>query len=157
MSNSYDESHARALSPEGERRRVEILKLACGEARASRRRRLTRRVSGGGLVVAMVLVAVLCAHREPVPAIVKAPPIPERVIVALPSPARALQAVSIKIVRIETDPTITSRLAIPPQKWNWQKIDDDVLLERLAQAGTPAGLNYADGRTTILYRTLSRR
>ncbi len=58
----------------------------------------------------------------------------------------------IVITRVQTDPTIAARLAVRPQKPNWQKIGDDALLERLTEAGKPAGLAYLDGRPIIMFR-----
>jgi hypothetical protein len=67
-----------------------------------------------------------------------------------PRPPR--QPSEILITYIQTDPQIASHLTLSPQKPTWQTIGDDALLERLSEAGKPAGLAYVDGRAIILFR-----
>jgi hypothetical protein len=83
--------------------------------------------------------------------------------VVLPAPATAPSPVhhaiagptasEIVVTRIQTDPTLLQRLAIPPQKPTWKILSDDELLHELADAGKPAGLDYSnDGPVVVLYR-----
>ena len=53
---------------------------------------------------------------------------------------------------IPTDPTITDRLALPPQPSKVAIIHDDELLAGLAQAHEPAGLAYVNGKAMLLFR-----
>ena len=137
------------LSPEGEARHLEILRLAKGEARGLRHRRAARRIAIACALAAVV--GILLPHRHP-PRIVQLPAPATRHIAPHPSTRPTRQPREIIITRIETDPMIAARLAIPPQQPTWLKIGDDALLQRLADAGKPAGLAYVDGRTIILFR-----
>jgi hypothetical protein len=139
------------LSPEGQRRRGEILRLACGEARLRRQRRAARRAAACGTVVLAIAVGMWMRPWHPeAPQIAKVPLIPH---VTLPSPSRA----EIVIGRIQTDPTLASRWAVPLQEPTWQRLSDDDLLARLQEAGRPAGLAYVDGRAQILFREPAHR
>ena len=144
------------LSEEGQRRRDAIGRLAREAARQRwKRRRVGRAVAVGVLVLIGVWTMrsmqstarprqeVRADHRPPLPVHPVAPaPMPE----APPPPPRIL------VSRIETDPTITSRLSIgyPPPRW--QVIGDDDLLRTLADAGHPAGLIRVNGQEILMTR-----
>ena len=146
------------LSPSGEQRRAEILRLAQAEARHRRHRRQSARAAAAG--AAAVLLTVLLTHRW-------VPPSPVRPIVIQPKPAAPPVAVvitppptqpprpmerKIAIEFIKTEPNIARLMAVPPQKPTWQRLSDDELIKELADAGHPAGLAWVDGREFVLYR-----
>jgi hypothetical protein len=157
MDDFRNNPYGTPLSPEGKRRRREILQVAIHEARAIRSRRFRRRIA---IVGAIALLAVLFIPRPaPRPLVHQSTPAPEPRHVALatrivprvtPRPPR--QPSEILITYIQTDPQIASHLTLSPQKPTWQTIGDDALLERLSEAGKPAGLAYVDGRAIILFR-----
>jgi hypothetical protein len=149
MNDFYDRVD---LSEAGERRKEEILRAAIGAGRVRRWR--VRSVQVGG-ALAIVLVAVLlnihlrdAAHPSNI--VVKSEPVPVEPASIRPVNKTEGQVV---ILQIQTEPTLLQRLAVPPQKPNWRVLSDDELLRALAEAGTPAGLNYeANGQVAVLYR-----
>jgi len=56
------------------------------------------------------------------------------------------------ITFIATEANISSRLAVPPRKASWQKLNDDELIQQLDAAGCPAGLAWIDGREMVMFR-----
>jgi hypothetical protein len=141
------------LSPSGRERREQILTMAIQQARQRRRRRLVIR---GGAVAIVLLAIGLAALRlpRPVPHPIELP-IVKLVPPATPAPNRAPVA-KIVIERIQTDPTIASRLAVPQTPPRWQRLDDDNFLQELAQAGKPAGLVKISGREMLVFHRPSR-
>ncbi len=90
------------------------------------------------------------------------PPVPPADSTAAASIAHAIPptdrpgAESMKIERIETDPTIARRLAVPAAAPKWERIDDDQLCRVLAQAGQPAGLANIGGKVTLIFYDRAR-
>jgi hypothetical protein len=149
MNDFYDQND---LSENGLRRREEILRSA---VRAARHRRLRRQLVHAGLFsgMAITFLFVTAPLWWPAPA--------PKVIVGQPgtplSPAHPVvvhpTAPEIVVTHIQTDPTLLQRLSVPPQKPTWKILSDDELLRELADAGKPAGLEYAnDGQVVVLYR-----
>ena len=141
------------LSPSGQARRDHILELAIRQARRQRRRRQAIRVGILGFVLVGVGVALL--HTLPAPlnqpgtstAKVSPPGI---------SPVDRPRPTKVVIERVQTDPLIVRRLAVPPVVLKCERIDDDQLLQALAEAGKPAGLLRMNGQVTLLFRRPAR-
>jgi len=149
MNDFYEHSD---LSENGLRRREEILRSA---VRAARHRRLRRQLAKVGLFAgtAMVFLFVTAPFwRSPA---IRTVILPEPATVPSPVHHAIMQptAPEIVVTRIQTDPTLLQRLAVPPQKPTWKILSDDELLRELADAGKPAGLDYSnDGPVVVLYR-----
>jgi hypothetical protein len=156
-----------SLSSSGERRREQILRLALDAAATRGWQRRSRRAAGLALLVIVGIgVAIRFRHATPTPELAEDPsptpvqptppqprapvaPTPSVVGVAPAHPARPEIAIS----QIQTDRGIADRLAIPRATTaSWQRLNDDDLLRRLADAGKPAGLAYVDGRPMLLFR-----
>jgi hypothetical protein len=136
------------LSPRGRQRREQILEMVIRQSRQRRRRRLAIRGGAVGIVLVVVSIALLRIPRStPHPSDA---PMVKSVPRAAPAPLPR-QGGKVVIERIQTDPTIVRRLAVPKSPPRWQTLDDDQLLQELAQAGRPAGLVKIDGRTTLVY------
>lgn len=136
------------LSPEGARRREQILRLARRAATGRRRRRLALR---GGLALAGV--AVLAVALWPDPAVRTVGPSPDQ-WVQHPNPAPPTPRV-VDIQTITTDLSLVDRLALRPQQRGWQSIDDDEFLKVLADAGKPSGLIELNGRSFLIRHVVS--
>jgi len=54
------------------------------------------------------------------------------------------------ITYIATDPEIVRKMATPSGPPVWQRLDDDELLNRLAEIGQPRGLAEVDGRQKLV-------
>lgn len=145
------------LSVEAGRRREEILGTLQGEFRSRRRRRTAVRAGVLGLAMA---AAVLGASRVMRPAAPSLPP-----VVRYPGPAGGPSPVpaplpggpvetGFRIATIETDRTVTDRLAAPSGAGLVTYIDDDGLAPLLRRLGEP-GLIKIDGRV-ILSRDSTR-
>jgi hypothetical protein len=134
------------LSVQGQNRRGQILLLAKAEARRRRRRRFTSRGIG---VVALLAVAILVFDRTH-PTIIA--PLAPPSVVQFPQPQPTTPPSSVVIEYVQTDPTITDRLTIPPQPPRWTSIGDAELLQELAAAGQPAGIAWIDGKAILLPR-----
>jgi len=69
-----------------------------------------------------------------------------------PPPAEAPTYESIDLTMVSDDRGIVARLAVPPRSVADEVfIDDDQLFALLAQAGQPAGLLRAHGKTIVLW------
>jgi hypothetical protein len=156
--------HEFALSPQGQMRREEILKAAKEAAHVRRRWRVAGRAAAAMCVGAGLMIGVRRAMVHP-----SAGPAPvARAERAQPPPAVASPGVKaivfvgrrptpgpgeVTIGRVATDRTLTERLAVPREAPTWQRLSDEQLLQRLGDAGRPAGLAYVEGRRAlILYR-----
>jgi hypothetical protein len=135
------------LSPQGQRRREKIGRLAAQAARQRKRRRIAGRAIVSLACFGLVLSGMWIARSERRPS--DRSPIVERPVVPL---AHATPASTITIARIETDGTITDRLAIRNVSPRWRTIGDDELLRTLADAGHPAGLISMNGQEVLLTR-----
>ncbi|WP_428940228.1 hypothetical protein [Fontivita pretiosa] len=140
------------LSSEGLRRREQILAAA---RRVARRRRWRRRALRGGDVIAVVAILVtLYVQLFPKPTARQ--PRPTGPIVhqpdSLPSPT-ATPVNAIVITWIATDPTLVDRLAIDPHRPRiWRSIDDEELIQTLAEAGQHAGIIRMNDQAILLTR-----
>ena len=132
--------HPIPLSPDGRRRREEILALALGQARRRRRRRQFARAT---ILCAAIAVAVPIMFRFHKPT----PPAPRMVQVS-PQPQ---QTGGIVITRFQTEPGIADRLAIPSVPPHWHRMSDDELLRQLQAAGHPAALASIQGHEMLLF------
>lgn len=134
------------LSPHAQQRRGQILDLALAEARRRRRRRVTTQATLAalaGVLVAVLIPPLLRIHRVP----------DQRIAVKNIQPAPSTSAPpSIVVTRIETDPHIVDRLAIPPHPSHVVVITDGELLDDLALAHRPAALAYVEGKATLMFR-----
>jgi hypothetical protein len=141
------------LTPSGQERREQILALAIGETKRRRRRRFAIR---GGAIAIILLVIGLTLLRVP-----RAIPrrsdtqITERIPQNIAPPNRSPLS-RIVIERIETDPTIASRLSVPRTPPRWQRLDDNHLLDELAAAGKPAGIVTIGGQSTLVFHAVAR-
>ena len=141
------------LSPSGRARREQILNMAIQQGRRRRRRRLAIRGAAAAIVLLAIGAAVLhmphfASH-------------PSDTAIVEPSPPHAaathrVPAAKVVIERLQTDPTIVRRLAISKTRPRWQRLDDDHLLQELAQAGKPAGLVKINGQVTLIFHRPSR-
>jgi len=137
------------LSHEGAQRRETILALArdLARQRRHRRRRVVASAISSAIVLAMIVttMSVLRHGRPPKNlANVSRPLVVMPAIAPLPS--------NVTIMRLQTDPSITARLALVPAQRDWRKLDDDELLRVLADAGKPSGLIEFDGRAVLVPR-----
>jgi hypothetical protein len=130
------------LSHEGSIRREQILALAHQTAHRRRNFRLARPVAIALVPIAIVVGMVI---RMPLPT-----PVSQQVVVHA-TPAVILQP-GIAVEYLQTDPTITDRLTLPPVQPRWTSIDDRQLLDELAAAGQPAGIVCMNGKTFLLPR-----
>jgi hypothetical protein len=155
-----DSDNAPRLSAAGERRRDQILALARHEARAMHHRRRRARVGVAAALAAVVVALVLFNEVHPRgrspqlahdPSRRYAPAAAQVRVSPSPRPATPRQPAGVVIARIQTDRTITARLALPPQRRSWRLLDDDELLRQLADAGRPAGIAYLRGQALLLY------
>ncbi|HEX5244829.1 MAG TPA: hypothetical protein VFW23_16345 [Tepidisphaeraceae bacterium] len=138
------------LSMAGEQRKESILAMAKIEASQRRRRKRAAQTLAAAIILALLIPAVFLHthHRQSLPVAVHvhshdAPQI-----------EKTISKSKILVIRIETDPQIIERLAIPSQPPRWKKIGDDELLRDLASAHRPAGLAYVgDNRPVLLFRS----
>jgi hypothetical protein len=131
------------LSSHGEKRRGQILDLALAEARRRRRRRVTTQAALAALLIAVLIPPLLRIHRAP----------DQHIAVKNIQPAPSTSPPPpIMVSRIETDPHIVERLAIPPHPSHVVVITDGELLDELALAHRPAALAYVDGKATLMFR-----
>ena len=142
------------LSQEGTQRRETILALArdLARQRRHRRRRVVASAISSAIVLAMIVttMSVLRHGRPPKNlANVSRPLVVMPAIAPLPS--------NVTIMRLQTDPSITARLALVPAQRDWRKLDDDELLRVLADAGKPSGLIEFDGRGVLVPRRTTNR
>jgi len=131
------------LSEAGQLRRQDILRLAQGEARRLRRRRLIGR--GSPLLVAIAAAAIIL-RPHPLPGPAPAP------VAGIAVPAPQPIPVSAGVQFIPTDSTIADRLSTQPAPPRWTDISDRELLDELNAAGKPAGIVSINGRTFLLPR-----
>jgi hypothetical protein len=133
------------LSEEGRLRQQLILQAALGASRGRKRRRIVIRSIWQGVSV-IVLAALLrpWIYFKP-PAIQVAQPIVIEHPVEHPAPLVIVQ-------RIETDPNILARLALPPMRSHVRHISEDELLRELADAHQPAGVISVDGKARLVFR-----
>jgi hypothetical protein len=140
-----DQSRPTWLSPSGESRRREILRLALTAARQRRRRR--RAVAlGCAAVIASGLGGLGIStriHRQTAHQVVIVHSTPS------PAPSPAPSSDKVPIVYIQTDPDIVKRLAVPARPPSWQMLTDAQLLQTLAAEGKPVGLVNVDGREIL--------
>lgn len=138
------------LTPAGNRRKEQILALAVHQARRRGRRRIATRATLLCLVVAAAIPGLIHllphAGREEQVVQIRTE---EKPTLPQPHPAPASRVL---ITRLQTDPDIIQRLAIPPRLPRWQTIGDDQFLQALSNAHHPAGLAYIDNRPMLLFR-----
>jgi hypothetical protein len=142
------------LSHEGTQRRESILALArdLARQRRHRRRRVVASAISGSLVLVMIVTTMsVLRHAQPPKKLADV----SRPLVVVP--AIAPPPSSVTIIRLQTDPSITSRLALVPAQRDWRKLDDDELLRVLADAGKPSGLIEFDGRGVLVPRRTTNR
>jgi hypothetical protein len=135
------------LSEHGAARREQILLLAKTEAKHRRRRRMVSRSMACAMLV--IAIGVILFRFRPQPIIHTLPAI----TVSVPKTVPTVPALEPTIVvrYIQTDPTITDRLTLPPVKPRWTEMDDRQLLQELAAAGQPAGIARVNGKTMLLF------
>ena len=172
-----DDAGDAPFSATGARRREEILGLARAAARGRRRRRVVAKFAAGGACAAVAAVALLLVVRgagpQPAERIARETADPRPPVLPRHSPhrpqcrrhprrrrpppspptARPRRRPAIVVVRIETDPTLSDRLAVPRPAADWQRLDDDALVAALARTGRPAGLAHVGGRALLLPRS----
>lgn|GEM_PF-3969868 len=142
------------LSPAGEQRKESILAMAKVHASQRRqRRRAAQTLAATAAIIFALAVPVLLLRphhhqAKPIAVVPNVHPQIEQHLTKSPFKPRVV------VVKIETDPQIIDRLAIPPQPARWKKIGDDELLRDLASAHQPAGLAYVgDHKPVLLFRT----
>src|SRR5688572_6602221 len=164
-----------SLSLRGAARRDRILDLARGAARRRRQRRRAGRAVAAAAVVIAVSTAVGVIVRRPSGSVpgrgpgreLAIPVVPPHgaTVPTLPAPSELATAPTIppqrkakvSIARLTTEAGIVDRLALRPRAAaEPRRLSDDELLDRLAEAGRPAGLAYVDGRAVLLYHDKQR-
>jgi len=142
------------LSEEGRLRQQQILQAALGASRDRKRRTTVVRaaqVSAAVVLIGLILWPVVYSRMSRLTAhdgISVIQTGPRR----LPEPT-VIQAEPLIIVkRIETDPNILERLALPPIKSTARHISEDELLRELADAHQPAGIISVDGKARLIFR-----
>lgn len=141
------------LSPAGEVRKEQILRMAKAAAVRKRAARRAAIAAGTALVLGLATAPLwwpsqaergrsVARHAASSTTSVKPPTVPRRESAEKPP--------RIEIVMIATDPNITQRLAVKTAVPNWRLLSDDELLRRLSSNGEPAGLAYVDGRTILI-------
>jgi len=134
------------LSPEGERRKAQILREVTDRLPGiAARRRSRRNAVRGTLAIALLLTvgaaAVLINRVPSVPGTQPAPP-----VVVTPEPGRSV----IDYAVVRTGPVDPSIYIQPDtEAINAMVISDDELLRELAAAGRPAGLVTMNGRVRL--------
>jgi hypothetical protein len=132
------------LSVEGRQRRDQILDVAKRAARTHRRQRLAARsIAGSAAILGMIALVVHTANQFQFRS-----PHPATPVVALVHPTSPPQQ-TLLVEQIQTDPTITQRLSVLPSP-RWQEINDDELIQSLANAGQPAGLVKMADQTILV-------
>lgn len=138
------------LSPEGESRREQILHLALRE---SRRRTIRRRTSRAAMICFMLLgIGWLTWRGQPSQSPI-APMSPQQIARSLPAPGPepaqpTIQTVT--LIRLQTDPTISTRLAMKIDRREWKTLGDRDFLQALADAGKPAAIVYQGGKASLM-------
>ena len=141
------------LSPSGQVRRAQILQLALHQARRQRLRRRAVRAGIACLAVVGVGLAVLQSRR---PSLDPSRTSTAKTLAPNPQPSADHPVVGkITIERIETDPTIVDRLAVPVAAPKWVQIDDEQLSQELSKAGQPAGLARIGNQVTLIFHNHS--
>lgn len=140
------------LSSAGEQRKESILAMAKDHALwRGRRRKATQALAAAIILALAVPVSLLRPHHHQALPVAVAPNIhsqPDQQI------RKTIAQSRVVVLKIESDPHIIERLAIPPQPPRWKKIGDDELLRDLASAHQPAGLAYVgDKKPVLLFRT----
>lgn len=140
------------LSTAGEERKESILSMAKAHASQRRRRRRAAQTlaATATIILALAVPVVLLRphHRQSLPVAVHIHSQNHVRIETLIAKSKVV------VLKIETDPGIIERLAIPSQPPRWKKIGDDELLRDLASAHQPAGLAYVgDKKPVLLFRT----
>lgn len=132
------------LSPHGVERREAILAAALRAAGRRRARRRAGRAAGAFAVVVVGLLAITALVPRSTPVSDPRAPSGSFVQTTVPLPR-------VVITHIETDPTLSRKLALPPQEPRWRRIGDAELLQAFADAGKSAGLAYVNGEAVLVY------
>lgn len=142
------------LSSAGEQRKESILAMAKIQARHRRRRRRAAQTLAATAAIILALavpVLLLRPHHHQALPVAVVPNIDSHINQRIRNPISKSRVV---VLKIETDPGIIERLAIPSEPPRWKKIGDDELLRDLASAHQPAGLAYVgDNKPVLLFRT----
>jgi hypothetical protein len=133
------------LSDEGRLRHRQILEAALRASRSRKRRRVAIGATSAGAAVATIALLLLRQTN------ITAPPSPITLPVAI-TPATEPAAPLVIVQRIETDPNILRRLALPPIQSIVRHINEDELLKELADAHQPAGVISVDGKARLIFR-----
>jgi hypothetical protein len=135
------------LTEEGKLRQSQILDVAMRAARDRKRRRVVTRSIWQGVGVIILVAVLLPRVRRPAPPIARPIDLPTRIDrpVAQPAPL-------VIVRKIETDPNILERLALPPISSTVRHISEDELLRELADAHQPAGVISVDGKARLIFR-----
>jgi len=141
------------LSTAGEQRKESILAMAKVHASQRRRRRRAAQILAGTAAIILALavpVLLLHPHHHQARPVAVVPNIDSHTDQQI---RKTISKSRLVVLKIETDPRIIERLAIPPQPPRWKKIGDDELLRDLASAHQPAGLAYVgDHKPVLLFR-----
>jgi len=105
----------------------------------------------GIICVALMGIAIVVLYRPRAPQELPGEIADRRSVPLVPSPANHRDTGKTIVERIETDPTIARRLAVPTTKPKWEQIDDEQLSQELAKAGRPAGLAKIGGQVTLIF------
>lgn len=134
------------LSEAGQRRQQQILRAALQAGRSRHQRRVLIGVTSMALACGLVVVlSMQLAKVRPQPSPVgPTNPIAKKQEVP-PAPV-------IIVRRIETDPNILQRLALPPMRSTIRHINEDELLKELADAHQPAGIISINGKAQLIFR-----
>ncbi len=116
-------------------------------AKDEARRRRSKRLAGRGyLAVFPLLIGMVMMARMRTTAPIVRPTVVRSSAVPVITPPTTV------IEYVQTDPTITDRLTLPPVKPRWTSIDDRELIDELAAAGQPMGIVCMNGKAILLPR-----
>jgi len=142
------------LSDEGRLRQQLILQAALG-ASQDRKRRTTviraARVSAAVVLMGLILWPVVYSRTSKPPTNGGFSTI-HTVPRTVPAPTVTQAAPVVIVKRIETDPDILKRLALPPIQSTVRHISEDELLRELADAHQPAGVISVDGKAWLVFQ-----
>jgi hypothetical protein len=139
------------LSPEGRRRREQILQLALRDMRNTRRRRWILPGAGVTLAIGLVVMMSLPKPRKQQMVAMHQAPLPASGINGV-GEVHANPPATPVVEYVATDPTIADRLTLKPVPPRWVAVDDDQFVKELADAGKPMGLAYVNGKAILLGR-----
>jgi hypothetical protein len=138
------------LSEEGRLRQRQILDSALCAARSRKIRRTAIRAASVG-IGCLVIAALLLSHGWKEKRQLATIPVSPALAVVHEHPATFVAPIVV-VQRIQTDPNVVERLALPPIHSTVRHISEDELLRELADAHQSAGIISVDGKARLIFR-----